>query len=297
MVVSVSASTFTCYNDATPIRFEDNICLNKETSYYACQGGGYACRVGFDYDNNWDIYEFYCDGNNADDFVICEEGCNKVTGLCNEGPRDCSEGYMQCGIGTLHDRFGDVYKCLNGKWQLAEACGDKECLNPTYNNAYCYFKWYYCQRPTDCFKSSTKQDGCFDTLEKCLSAIPIYCVKGDDKTGTCTKRYNECLPGELARQGTHIDDKWCNGYGFTGYCKSCFSWLWNTFKDESEQCITDVVWEAEGWKNPLSWLGVEITQDEWCPIFLIAIGCIILIALTIIFVVIIAMRRKGKNKK
>jgi hypothetical protein len=168
-------SAFQCYNGEPAIRFNEYLCIEGKYSSHACQGGGYACKSGWDYIKNIPKYEYYCDAGTASGFVKCENGCNPVTGLCEEGYKNCNEGEMTCGTGSWsqtneppYSEDGDVYKCKNNLWVKQEEC-KYGCKYLSYSYAKCDELTYYCTS-NNCIKqklSGNIPEYCYDNYQEC----------------------------------------------------------------------------------------------------------------------------------
>jgi len=173
---------------ATPIPFNSYICVNDDTSAYACQGGGYACETK----DTIPYYNYYCDFNKDESFVKCQTGCDVTTGLCKEGFRECSEGFRKCDD-------NNVLVCNNGVWKQQELCGDLSCVERSATYANCEEETRYCiNNNFECIKSSSNLELCFDSLEECNNGIPLWCYTDN----SCILRYGECQDGELYVKST-----------------------------------------------------------------------------------------------
>jgi len=232
-IYSVSATLifengqWVCYNDfnqliGPALEFDNTICTGDNISFYACQGGGYACDTGRDDPTLGDILDLYCELENSYDFVECENGCNYQTGLCNEGYIECSNDYMGCCNDAedckknIYRDEGDTFKCINNKWEFQEDC-KIGCTEQSYNYAFCNFNKYYCTGAIDCYWSDTKFSNCYETPEECSSNLGFCCR---DKDFFYTWRLGGCQDGENPSQGTVITEQYCES--LNGNQSNCF---------------------------------------------------------------------------
>jgi len=182
--------------------FDEHYCVDSNDNSLACQGGGYACpfKVG-----DMVLYtEYYCEYAESYSVVYCENKCNPVTGLCNEGWRQCSEGFMECGLDNQpYDNI--IYKCIGGVWQQQENCNDFDCYEYNYNYAFCDIALYYCVNNNyNCVKCSDSTG--YETLEECKANLVYFCkVYQDQFSGYCVERLGGCFAGEGEMQCSDLE--------------------------------------------------------------------------------------------
>lgn len=125
---------------------------------------------------------------------------------------DCISGYEQCGTGEFEDPDGDVFRCVDGFWQLEETCdSDEYCEEITFSHAECRPEsFWYCPGTLDCYLRYDYHVGCYETQELCEASIPIFCL--NDESGTCVERTGECLPHERPFRGTDMTIERCQSY-------------------------------------------------------------------------------------
>ena len=178
-------------------------------SYPLCIDSDEVCKKP--YLSDGDFFDIYCD---LDEIVSCSGGCNNILisglmfGECSQ-MGDCIEGHEKCGLGIVEDPNGDAYECLNGGWTLKETCGDDDCVEQTYNNAYCDAQQFFCLGHFNCFYSSNLGENCYETRSDCENAIPFCCTKDD----VSIYRTGSCRDGENSRQWNGMTKQDCEANG------------------------------------------------------------------------------------
>jgi hypothetical protein len=177
VLLAGTVNAFTCYNGAEPIRFNDYICVSDTKQSHACQGGGYACEVGYNYLKQEYGYVYYCDYSTSFGFVECEDGCDQSTGLCKEGYQSCSNGMQACCnskedcVDGTYRSTGDAYQCVNSDWVLKQECSaEQSCEESGGYLAQCNANtiWYcFTDEQKICYESSVKTSNCWSNFEEC----------------------------------------------------------------------------------------------------------------------------------
>lgn len=241
---------------------------------------------------------------------------------CVETP-ECTEGYEQCCADEdcdVKDPDGDIWECYQGQWRLQERCDTDDTCEEYGASAFCEGQKFYCMNhdTLNCYwrEDDDNNGKCCETLEQCQTSLIYYCINEAEQT--CTKRYGGCISGELDRQGTHIDDEWCVDYTESKKCDSCWSWLFRGVSlggnvgedikcnpradmyeelDLPEGCTDKVVWRSDTWIGKL--FKVEITQEIWCPVFILIIGSavILVISISLIFLYYTKKKKRGGRRK
>jgi hypothetical protein len=208
--------------------------------------------------------------------IGCTNGCNHNTNECIGGTTgtECNENYMKCDS-------SDLLKCINGHWSKQGNTCQYGCEEIATLYARCKQPVYYCNGFPNCYESSIKGENCYDSNEKCMNNLQIYCL--NEKLHLCTKRIgaNSCLVDEI--QSNQYTDESCKQYSIDGGNTVCAF-----YQTQYLQNVTD--YGILGWRHIFN-----------NPVIIVKSGCKIsditwfVILSSIILVIVLYYKRRNKK--